>query len=77
MALIDRERDLETLNRKALRLAREVADKTNTLMAGNICNTNIYNPDDSSTLARIDAIFKVGPRHTLLRCASTATVIIQ
>ncbi|XP_072036079.1 S-methylmethionine--homocysteine S-methyltransferase BHMT2-like isoform X2 [Amphiura filiformis] len=58
MALINRESDLEDLNRKALRLAREVANKTSTLMAGNICNTNIYNPEDPTCEARIDAMFK-------------------
>ena len=31
--------DLEKLNRTALRIAREVADDTGTLMAGDICHT--------------------------------------
>lgn len=55
---IDRENDVEQLNREALRLAREVADKTGTLMAGNICNTAVYdqdptNPDNIKETKRI------------------------
>lgn len=39
---IGREQDLEKINRKALRIAREVALETNALFAGNICNTGVY-----------------------------------
>lgn len=46
---IGREDDLEPLNRTALRIAREVADDTGTLMAGNICVTGVYNADDPSS----------------------------
>ncbi|XP_033636094.1 betaine--homocysteine S-methyltransferase 1-like [Asterias rubens] len=42
MALIGREHELEAINKKALRMAREVADETGTLMAGNISNSNIF-----------------------------------
>src|ERR671923_2095208 len=47
---IGREADLEPLNRHALRLAREVASEGDALVAGNICNTWVYDPDapDSS-----------------------------
>jgi betaine-homocysteine S-methyltransferase len=47
---IGREADLEPLNRQALRLAREVAAEGDALVAGNICNTWVYDPDapDSS-----------------------------
>ncbi|XP_070568445.1 betaine--homocysteine S-methyltransferase 1-like [Ptychodera flava] len=44
MRLIGREKDLMKINVDALRMAREVADETGTLMAGNICNTNLYCP---------------------------------
>jgi betaine-homocysteine S-methyltransferase len=37
---------LGELNRKALRLAREVARSTDTLLAGNLSNTWEYDPDD-------------------------------
>ena len=59
MALIDREKDIEKINRDALRLAREVADKTGTLMCGNICNTNAYKPNDPENDERLKQMFKV------------------
>jgi betaine-homocysteine S-methyltransferase len=43
---IGRENDLEPLNRQALRLAREAAGGGDALVAGNICNTWAYDPDD-------------------------------
>src|SRR5437868_4127051 len=42
---IGREADLEPLNRHALRLARDVASDGDALVAGNICNTWVYDPD--------------------------------
>jgi betaine-homocysteine S-methyltransferase len=41
---IGREDDLEPLNRNALRLAKEVAAEGDALVAGNICNTWVYDP---------------------------------
>lgn len=46
---IGREEDLEKLNRNALRIAREVADDTGKLMAGNICVTGVYSSEDKAT----------------------------
>jgi betaine-homocysteine S-methyltransferase len=46
MRIIDREDDLEPLNRDAVRLAKEVAAEGDALVAGNICNTWAYDPDD-------------------------------
>jgi len=46
MRVIGREDDLEPLNRNALRLAKEVAPEGDALVAGNICNTWAYDPDD-------------------------------
>jgi betaine-homocysteine S-methyltransferase len=43
---IGREGDLEPLNRDALRIAGEVAAEGGALLAGNICNTWAYDPDD-------------------------------
>ncbi len=40
---------LEDMNRQALELARDVAHSTDTLFAGNVCNTNLYDPADSQT----------------------------
>ncbi|KAL4233486.1 hypothetical protein ACF0H5_008167 [Mactra antiquata] len=46
---IGREGDLETLNKTAIKIAREVADKTGTLMAGDICVTGVYSADHKET----------------------------
>jgi betaine-homocysteine S-methyltransferase len=50
LRVIGREDDLEPLNRQALRLAKEVAREGDALVAGNICNTWVYDPEapDSS-----------------------------
>ncbi|XP_033739535.1 betaine--homocysteine S-methyltransferase 1-like [Pecten maximus] len=55
---IGREGDLERLNRTALKIAREVADETGILMAGGLCNTNIYDKDDVTTHNQVKAMFK-------------------
>ena len=60
MSIIGREDDLEKQNRLALRLAREVADETGTLMCGDICNTFVYKPGDEKAIAETKAMFKVG-----------------
>ncbi|XP_070568435.1 betaine--homocysteine S-methyltransferase 1-like isoform X4 [Ptychodera flava] len=52
------EDSLERMNRAALKMAREVADSTGTLMAGNICNTNIYQPDNEGRRDEIWNMFK-------------------
>ncbi|HEY7600568.1 MAG TPA: homocysteine S-methyltransferase family protein, partial [Candidatus Limnocylindrales bacterium] len=54
LKVIGKEEVLEPLNREALALAREVADESGTLLAGNLSNTNIYEADDaaSHTLVR-------------------------
>ena len=46
---IGREDELEALNRQALRLAREAADESGGLVAGNICNTWAYDPEAPSS----------------------------
>ncbi|XP_077996648.1 betaine--homocysteine S-methyltransferase 1-like [Glandiceps talaboti] len=56
--LVEEEGQTEKLNRDALKMAREVADETGTLMAGNICNTNIYQPDNSERHEEIKLMFK-------------------
>ncbi len=45
MRLIGRENEMEKINRAALKMAREVADETGTLMAGNVCNSTVYKDD--------------------------------
>src|ERR1041385_6314002 len=49
LAVIGREGDLEPMNRQALRIAKEVGAEHGSLVAGNICNTNVYVPDDPAT----------------------------
>ena len=46
LRVIGREKDLLSMNRTALRIAKKVARRTGTLFAGDICNTNIYDPPD-------------------------------
>ena len=48
LRLIGKEDLLEPLNRAALELARDVADETQTLLAGNTCNTNVFSADDEA-----------------------------
>lgn len=51
LRMIDKEHLLEQMNRQALAIAKEVADDTGTLFAGDICNTNVFVPDDDSRTA--------------------------
>lgn len=53
MRVIDREKDLESLNRQAVRIAKEIAAEGDVLVAGNICNTWVYDPEDKERTAKI------------------------
>src|SRR5215468_6404131 len=44
LRVIGKEDVLEPLNRQALAIAAQVAKETGTLLAGNLCNTNVYEP---------------------------------
>ena len=57
LRLIGREEDLERINRQALKIAKEVAAEHDSLFAGNICNTNIYDPTDPSSHEVARAMF--------------------
>ena len=57
LALIGREHDLETMNREALRIAKGVAREHGSLFAGNICNTNVYEPDDAGSHSVVRRMF--------------------
>jgi methionine synthase I (cobalamin-dependent) len=57
LRVIGREHELEPLNRHALELAKQVAAETGTLLAGNICNTNIFTGDEASAGA-VRAMFE-------------------
>jgi betaine-homocysteine S-methyltransferase len=56
LRLIGKEHLLEPLNRNALAIAREVADESGGLLAGDLSNTNIY-ADDERTRASVRAMF--------------------
>ncbi|MDX1405790.1 MAG: homocysteine S-methyltransferase family protein [Woeseiaceae bacterium] len=58
LRVIGKEDLLETMNRNALAIAAEVADESGTLLGGNICNTNIWVPDDTSTHKAARAMFE-------------------
>ncbi len=57
LRVIGREKDLLSMNRTALRIAKKVARRTGTLFAGDICNTNIYDPADPKALKEVERIF--------------------
>src|SRR2546423_392904 len=50
---VGRENDLERMNRQAVQLANEVAREGDALVAGNICNTWAYDPDNAKETAKI------------------------
>ncbi|PIK50520.1 betaine homocysteine S-methyltransferase 1 [Apostichopus japonicus] len=58
LKLVNRLTDLENMNRDALRIARKCADETGTLMAGDICNTNVYDPKLPKNREMVKQIFK-------------------
>ena len=58
LKVIGKEEVLEPLNRQALALAKEVADESGCLFAGNLSNTNIYQPEDAGTHRLIRAAFE-------------------
>jgi len=58
LRVIGREKDLAMMNRRALAIAKKVARKTGTLFAGDICNTNIYDPKNRKSLKQVAAIFE-------------------
>jgi betaine-homocysteine S-methyltransferase len=51
LRVIGKEDILEPLNRQALTIAARVARDTGTLLAGNLCNTNVYEPGPSAERA--------------------------
>ncbi len=57
LRVIGREKDLAPMNRTALKIARTVARRTGTLFAGDLCNTNIYDPADKASLKEVARIF--------------------
>ena len=63
MKVVNREREVETLNREAVRLAKQVADETGTMLAGNICIPGSDDAKDPKGSSRL------GARCTKSKCA--------
>ena len=55
---IGKEELLEHLNRQALLLAKEVAEESGALFAGDICNTNVYESGDADAYQEVRAMFE-------------------
>ena len=54
---LGRESDLEAMNRQAVRLAQQVAAEGGALVAGNVCNTWAYDPQDAATVDVVRAMY--------------------
>jgi len=52
LRLIGKEELLEQINRQALDIAKEVAAESGALLAGNVCNTNVYTGEESRETVR-------------------------
>ena len=59
----------------ALRMAKDVAVAHGCLMAGNICNTTCYDPDDPVIIQKVREMFKV--RVLLLLFLLAVVVVID
>lgn len=57
LRLVGKEDLLERLNRQALDLAARVARDSGALLAGDVCNTNVYDPADPATRTQARAMF--------------------
>jgi betaine-homocysteine S-methyltransferase len=58
LRLIGKEDELEEINRQALRIAADVARESDALLAGDICNTNIFDDGDADSAAVVRAMFE-------------------
>jgi betaine-homocysteine S-methyltransferase len=58
LRVVGREKDLEPINRRALSLAKAVATESGALFAGDICNTNVYDPADPASHKAVRAMFE-------------------
>lgn len=57
LRVIGKEGLLEPMNRQALEIARLVAVDTGTLLAGDICNSGVFDPADTLTHGRVRDMF--------------------
>jgi betaine-homocysteine S-methyltransferase len=58
LRIIGRENDLEPINRRALEVARTVAQESGALFAGDVCNTNVFDPADTASRKAVRAMFE-------------------
>jgi methionine synthase I (cobalamin-dependent) len=58
LRLVGKEHLLERLNRDALDLAREVADESGALFAGDLSNTNVFTDDDDESANAVRRMFE-------------------
>jgi betaine-homocysteine S-methyltransferase len=58
LRVIGRENDLEPINRRALEIAKAVAQESGALFAGDICNTNVFDPSDAASRSAVRAMFE-------------------
>jgi betaine-homocysteine S-methyltransferase len=61
LRLIGKEHLVETLNRTALKIAREIVDEfpeKNLLLAGNVSNTTVYDAENPESLKEIRSMFR-------------------
>jgi betaine-homocysteine S-methyltransferase len=57
LRLIGKDDLLEPLNRGALKIAQEAAAGSGALVAGNVCNTNVFDPADPATRGQVREMF--------------------
>ncbi len=57
LRLIGKEHLLEQLNRDALQIAKDVARESSSLLAGDICNTNVFESGDQTATDRVREMF--------------------
>ena len=67
MKELGREDDLEKINRIALKLAKEVAVETGTLMAGGMCSSKIYEEGNEENHKIVRGLFQDQVIKCLLR----------
>jgi betaine-homocysteine S-methyltransferase len=58
LRIVGKEHLLEEMNRRALAIAAEVARDTGALLAGDICNTNVYAAGDAGARDTVAAMFE-------------------
>ena len=58
LRMVGKEDALEEINRGALAIASEVARESGALLAGDICNTNVYDPSDADSAATVRSMFE-------------------